>query len=134
VYTYTLRWGALEWSTTTGWRICIGCLKVLVSLRKAAAKNRALLRNMTNKDKAFDVSSLLCTHFTLKCKDVTKSHLHSKKSTQMQRQERTYICLIIRSATQSRLPSSWRTDSLSHTHIHTHIHYTDGTSGDNMVV
>ena len=36
----------------TGWRRCIGCLKLQVSFRKRAIIHRALLRKMTYKDKA----------------------------------------------------------------------------------
>ena len=42
---------ALEW-TRTGWRRCIGCLKLQVSFFKRASNYRALLRKMTSKDKA----------------------------------------------------------------------------------
>jgi len=42
---------------TPGWRQCIGCLKVQVSFRQRAAKNRARSRNITYKRKASYASS-----------------------------------------------------------------------------
>jgi len=38
--------------SATGWRRCVGCLKLHVSFRKRATNNRALWRKMTCKDKA----------------------------------------------------------------------------------
>jgi len=45
----------------TGWRRCIGCLKLRVAFRKRANNYRALLRKMTHKDQASYGSSLLCS-------------------------------------------------------------------------
>jgi len=41
-----------EATPTTGWRRCISCLKLQVSLRQRATNYRGLLRKMTYKDKA----------------------------------------------------------------------------------
>ena len=42
-----------DWTAqSTGWRTCIGCLKLQVSFRKRAINHRALLLEMTCKDKA----------------------------------------------------------------------------------
>jgi len=38
----------------TGWRRCIGCLKLQVFFRKRATNHRALSRKMTSKDKTYD--------------------------------------------------------------------------------
>jgi len=54
----------------TGWRRLIGCLKVQVTFRKRATNDRALLREMTHKDKASYDSTPpciyinICTHHT----------------------------------------------------------------------
>jgi len=45
----------------TGWRRCIGCLQLQVSFRKSATNDRALLRKMNSKDKAFYESSPPCS-------------------------------------------------------------------------
>jgi len=45
----------------TGWRRCIGCLKLQVSFQKRVSTYRALLREMTYEDMASFVSSLLFT-------------------------------------------------------------------------
>jgi len=57
LHDYTYRLSLL----TTRWRRCIECLKLQVIFRKRAAKNRALLRKMTCKDKASYGSSPPCT-------------------------------------------------------------------------
>jgi len=44
----------------TGWRRCIGCLKLRVSFRRRATNNRALLQKLTYEDKAFYGFSPLC--------------------------------------------------------------------------
>jgi len=44
----------------TGWRRCIGCLKLQVIFRRRPTHYRALLREMTNKDKASYGSSPPC--------------------------------------------------------------------------
>ena len=44
----------------TGWQICTGCLKLQVSFRERATNYKALLRKMTNKDKASYGSSPPC--------------------------------------------------------------------------
>ena len=46
----------------TGWRICIGCLRLQISFRKRAIKYRALLRKMTHKDKVSYASLPPCRH------------------------------------------------------------------------
>ena len=48
----------------TGWRRPIECLKFQVIFRKRAIKYRALLRKMTNRDKASYRSSPPCTMFS----------------------------------------------------------------------
>jgi len=45
----------------TGWRKCVGCLKLLVIFCKRATNYRALLRKMTCKDKASYGSSPPCS-------------------------------------------------------------------------
>jgi len=52
----------------SGWRRCIGCLKLQVSFRKRATIYRALLRNETCKDKASYASSPPCI--------IQKSHIN----------------------------------------------------------
>jgi len=47
--------------TVTGWRRRVGCLKLQVIFRQTANNYRALLRNMTYKDKASYGSSPPCT-------------------------------------------------------------------------
>jgi len=49
----------------TGWRRCIGCLKLQVSFRKWATNYRALLRKTTYKDEASYVWSPPCMSFCL---------------------------------------------------------------------
>ena len=44
----------------TGWQRPIGCLKLQAIFRKRATNYRALLRKMTDKDKASYESSPLC--------------------------------------------------------------------------
>ena len=51
-------------TSPTGWRKCIGCLKLQVSFRKRATNYRALLRKMTSKDKASYASSPPYMHYT----------------------------------------------------------------------
>jgi len=58
-------------SSHTGWRRCIGCLKLQVSFRKRVADYRALLRKMTYKDKASYASSPSCSHT-----HTTHTHTH----------------------------------------------------------
>ena len=48
---------------TTGWRRCIGCLKLQISFRQKATNFWALLQNMTFEDKAFSGSTPPCTVF-----------------------------------------------------------------------
>jgi len=48
----------------TGWRRCIGCLKLHVSFRKRATNYRALWRKMTYQDKASYASSPPCTNMS----------------------------------------------------------------------
>ena len=48
---------------TTGWRRCIGCLKLQISFRKRATNFRALLQKTTSKDKASYGSTPPCTVF-----------------------------------------------------------------------
>jgi len=49
----------------TGWRRPIECLKLQVILRKRATNYRALLREMTHKDKASYGSSPLCSQYPM---------------------------------------------------------------------
>ena len=58
----------------TGWRRCIGCLKLQVSFRKRATKYRSLLRKMTYQDKASCGSSPPCTSFSWTFMFPQKSH------------------------------------------------------------
>jgi len=51
----------------TGWRRPIGCLKLQVIFRKRATNYRALLRNMTYKDKASYDSTPPCTREQYTC-------------------------------------------------------------------
>jgi len=56
-------WCTRVWMCRTGWRRPIGCLKLQVNFRKRAIQYRALLREMTYKDKASYGSSPPCiTH------------------------------------------------------------------------
>ena len=57
VYTCTLTHTRTYLHVHTGWRRCIGCLKLQVSFRKTAMHYRALLRKMTYADKTSYVSS-----------------------------------------------------------------------------
>ena len=55
----------LVWVVHTGWRRCIGCLKLQVSFCKRATNFRALLYKMTYKDKASYISTPPCiSHVT----------------------------------------------------------------------
>jgi len=56
---------------TTGWRRCIGCLKLQVIFRKRATNYRALLREMTCEDKASYKSSPPCRFNTLQITGLT---------------------------------------------------------------
>jgi len=49
-------------NTNTGWRRCIGCLRLQVSFRKRTTNYRALLRKTTYKDKASYGSAPPCKH------------------------------------------------------------------------
>ena len=51
-------------SAVTGWRRCIGCLKLQISFRKRASIYGALLRKMTYKDKVSYDATPPCTVFT----------------------------------------------------------------------
>jgi len=51
----------------TGWRRCIGCLKMQVSFRKRANNHRALLLKMTYKDKASYDATPPCIRLTYEC-------------------------------------------------------------------
>ena len=90
----------LQNTFSTGWRRCIGCLKLQTSFRKRATNHRALLRKMTYKDKASCGSSPPCSELTFEnCElvhwcGVRVAFVH------------TYI----------------HTHVPVHTHTHTHIH------------
>jgi len=66
---------------TTGWRRCIGCLKLQVSFRKGATNYRVLLRKMTYQDKAPYASSPPSTDRGLLSKRDLDTHTQSKHST-----------------------------------------------------
>jgi hypothetical protein len=53
----------------TGWRRLTGCLKLQVIFRKGATNHRALLRKITDRDKAAYDSTPPCTH--------TRMHTHN---------------------------------------------------------
>jgi len=61
---------------STGWRRCIGCLKLQVSFRTRATNYRALLWKMTSKDKASCGSSPPCMSTYEQMCNVTCIKLH----------------------------------------------------------
>ena len=63
----------------TGWRRCIGCLKLHVSFRKRATSCRALLQKMTYEDKVSYASLPPCTFHHPKPDDLT-AHEECKRT------------------------------------------------------
>ena len=63
--------------TRTGWRRCIGCLKLQVIFRKRATNYRALFRKMIYEDKASYDSTPPCMNETktFTCTDKNMSHV-----------------------------------------------------------
>jgi len=55
----------MNWSMTTGWRWCIGCLKLHLSFRRKATNYRALLHKVSYKYKSSYAPSPPCTCIVL---------------------------------------------------------------------
>ena len=68
----------------TGRRRCIGCLNFQVSFCKKATNYMALLRKLTNKDKALYGSSSPCTYIQ-ESLNIAKKDLHRKSPTYIQK-------------------------------------------------
>jgi len=64
----------------TGWRRCIGCLKLQISFYKSATNFRALLRKMTYKDKVSYVSTPPCTRIYTLSLSLSLSHIWIRAS------------------------------------------------------
>jgi len=90
----------------TGWRRCIGCLKLQVYFRKRVTNYRALLRKMTYEDKASYVSLPPCIT-ELICINLTNEWVSSFN-----------VCHCQKSHTQWRSSTHWNTKT------HTHIEWT----------
>jgi len=92
----------------TGWRTGIGCLKVQVSFRKRAAKNRAFVQKISFNDKASYASSppvYMCVH-TYVC-----AHIGVY----------TYDCVCVCVCVCVCISIDWHTYTHAwHTHTHTH--------------
>jgi len=56
---------------TTGWRRCIGCLTLQVTFRKRATNYRALLREVTYKDKASYMYTFMWHNYTFMWQNYT---------------------------------------------------------------
>jgi len=77
-----IKWMSSMWSDTgtiesTGWRRLIGCLKLKVTFCKRATNYRALLRKMTQKDKApYDSTPALWLYATLYTYSLSLTHTY----------------------------------------------------------